>query len=186
MEHSNEPSVVESPPEVKKTKKVIDQAKLERYMASLRKEQNLSMAIIGGIVACLVGALLWALITVVTEYQIGYMAIAVGFIVGYSVRYLGKGIDQVYGIMGAGLALLGCLLGNFFSLVGFAANAENLGYLETLSSIDYSLIPTIMTETFNPMDLLFYGFAVYEGYKFSFRPITEEEIEEHATVEVEV
>lgn len=114
------------------------------------------------------------------------MAIAVGFIVGYSVRYLGKGIDQVYGIMGAGLALLGCLLGNFFSLVGFAANAENLGYLETLSSIDYSLIPTIMTETFNPMDLLFYGFAVYEGYKFSFRPITEEEIKEHATVEVEV
>lgn len=58
MEHSNEPSVVESPPEVKKTKKVIDQTKLERYMASLRKEQNLSMAIIGGIVACLVGALL--------------------------------------------------------------------------------------------------------------------------------
>ena len=34
----------------------------------------------------------------------------------------------------------------------------------------------IMKETFRPMDLLFYAIAVYEGYKFSFRQISEEEM----------
>jgi len=33
-----------------------------------------------------------------------------------------------------------------------------------------------MTATFNPMDLLFYGLAVYAGYRFSFRRISAEEL----------
>ena len=34
-----------------------------------------------------------------------------------------------------------------------------------------------MVETFHPMDLLFYGIAIYEGYRFSFRELLEDEIE---------
>lgn len=33
----------------------------------------------------------------------------------------------------------------------------------------------ILTATFQVMDLLFYAIAVYEGYRFSFRRIPEEE-----------
>lgn len=160
---------------------IVSQVKLEAYMNKLKLEQNLPMAIIAGLVACLISALIWAAVTVATEYQIGYMAIAVGFIVGFAVKFAGKGIDTIYGIIGAAFALLGCVLGNFFSIIGFVANSEGLGYLETLNMIDYSLLPEIMTEGFSPVDLLFYGFALYGGYKFAFRSITEEEILEHAT-----
>jgi len=159
----------------------INENKLNAYIEKLKLEQNLPMAILAGLVACLVGALLWAVITVATEYQIGYMAIAVGFIVGYAVRFMGKGLDPIFGVIGAAFALLGCLLGNFFSLVGFAANDMAMTYVETLGSIDYGIVPEVMMETFSPIDLLFYGFAIYEGYKFAIRPITEEEIREHAT-----
>ena len=158
----------------------INQVKLDRYIEQLKLDQNLPMGVLAGLVASVVGAILWAVITVVTEYQIGYMAIAVGFMVGYSIKIIGKGIDNIFGIIGATLALFGCLLGNFLSLVGFFANAEGLGYFETLSMIDYSVIPGVMMESFDIMDLLFYGFAIYEGYKFSFRRITDEEIIEHA------
>jgi hypothetical protein len=34
------------------------------------------------------------------------------------------------------------------------------------------MVPELMLEAFSPMDLLFYGIAVYEGYKFFFRQIT--------------
>ena len=34
-----------------------------------------------------------------------------------------------------------------------------------------------MTITFSPIDLLFYGLAIYEGYKLSFRQITRDELE---------
>src|SRR5438270_13589107 len=87
----------------------------QRYQ-ELRSEQNLPIGLLAGIFAALIGAIAWAIVTVTTEYQIGYMAIAVGFIVGYAVR-LGKGLDKIFGISGAILALFGCILGNIFSIV---------------------------------------------------------------------
>ncbi len=158
----------------------ISQEKLDQYIEQLKQEQNLPMGLVAGLVSAIVCALIWAAITVSTEYQIGIMAIALGLGVGFAIRYAGKGLDQIFGISGALFALFGCLLGNFFSIIGFIGNAEGLGYFETLSLIDFGAIPSIMMETFNPMDLLFYGIAVYEGYKFSFRELTEEEIITHA------
>jgi hypothetical protein len=148
---------------------------LSAYLDTLRSEQNLTMAIVFGLAASLLGAVLWAVITVATGYQIGYMAIAIGFMAGFAVRKGGKGVDKVFGITGAVFALLGCLLGNVLSIIGYVANSENLGYFQTLSMVDYSLIPSVMAESFSALDILLYGIAIYEGYKFSFRQITEEE-----------
>lgn len=137
----------------------------------LRQEQSLPLAILAGFGAAVVGALLWAAITLFTEYQIGWMAVGVGFLVGFAVR-LGKGIDKIFGIIGAVFALFGCVLGNFLSLIGFISKQESLGLVSTLGAIDYTKMPNAMASTFSAMDLLFYGIAVYEGYRFSFRPLT--------------
>ena len=142
----------------------------------LRIEQNLPMAIISGSIAGLIGAILWGVITVATNYQIGYMAIAIGAGVGFSMRYFGKGVDQIFGISGGLIAILSCAVGNFLSVMGFVAQAEGLGYFETLTRFDYSFLIPVMTETFSAMDILFYAFAGYEGYKFAFRVFTEKEL----------
>jgi len=162
----------------------INQEKLDRYIEQLKLEQNLPFGLIAGFLASIIGAVLWAVITVSTEYQIGYMAVAVGFLVGFAIRVAGKGLDNIFGVSGAILAIFGCLLGNFLSIVGFIASAEELGYFETLSLINYGAIPEIMIETFSPIDLLFYGVAIYEGYKFSFRKITEQQIIDHAAEKI--
>lgn len=120
--------------------------------------------------------MLWGIITVATGYQIGYMAVAIGLGVGYAVRRFGKGIDPIFGMMGAALSLFSCVLGNFLSIIGFVAHTEGLDYVETLLLIDYSFVPALMTESFSLIDLLFYGIALYQGYKFSFRVISEEDI----------
>lgn len=148
----------------------------DKALEILRTEQNLGLGIGTSFLVGLLGAALWAVVTVATEYQIGYMALAIGAGVGYTMRYFGKGIDQIFGISGAIIAVLSCFIGNFLSLVGFVANAEGLGYIETLVAIDYSLIPTAMQESFSVMDILFYGIAGYEGYKFAFRVFTNEDL----------
>lgn len=144
-------------------------------LARLRLKQNLLIAILAGVGAALISAIIWAAITVATEYQIGWMAVGVGFAVGFAVR-LGKGIDTIYGIVGAVLSLMGCLLGNFFSLLGFVSKEEGISVFELIPDIDYSLVPGAMADTFSPIDLLFYGIAIYEGYKLSFRRISEQDI----------
>lgn len=145
---------------------------------TLLDEQDLKKAILYGFLAGIVGAGIWGFVTVLTGFQIGYMAIGMGFLVGFTIRSFGNGVEPVFGYWGAGISLFSCILGNFFSLVGFVASEEGLGFIETMKLLDYSLLPEIMVETFNPIDLLFYGLALYFGYKYSFRIFSQEDMRE--------
>jgi hypothetical protein len=144
----------------------------------LRMEQNLLSGGISGVIVGVIGAILWGVITVITGFQIGYMAIGIGAIVGLAIRHFGNGIDPIFGFWGAVVSLFSVLLGNFFSIIGFIAHDQELGYFETLLGFDYSLLGTVMGLTFSIMDLVFYGIALYAGYKFSFRVITEKDLME--------
>ena len=150
----------------------------EKDLDNFKKEQNYTNGLIMGIVAGLAGATLWGIITVVTKFQIGYMAIAIGAGVGVAIKHFGKGIDKVFGITGAVIALMSCVLGNFFSSIGFIAFEQGLDFFETLFMFTMEEIISLMGYTFSPMDLFFYAIAAYEGYKFSFRSFTEKELHE--------
>lgn len=154
----------------------INQQKLETLLQQMQAQQNLPMAVLGGAIAAIVSAAIWAAITVSTHYQIGIVAIGVGFVVGYAVRMMGKGLSPAYGVVGALFALLGCVLGNFLSLVGFISIEEGMGYFEVLRMIDYALVPQLMIDTFHPMDALFYAIALYAGYRYSFHQVPEEQL----------
>jgi hypothetical protein len=134
------------------------------------------MGFMGGIGAATIGAIIWAIITATANYQIGWMAVGVGFLVGFAVRQFGKGIDTSFGIVGAALSLLGCLAGNLFSVCIVVSRQEGMAILEVLSRLNPEIVVGLMKATFSPIDLLFYGIAIYEGYKFSFRTITEGEL----------
>ncbi|HEY9060060.1 MAG TPA: hypothetical protein VIO64_06095 [Pseudobacteroides sp.] len=125
---------------------------------------NLFLGFIGGLAAALISAGVWAFITVITGYRIGLIAIGIGFLVGMCVRVLGKGNAPIYGIMGAALAFLGCFLGNIFSYYGAISNEFNITMSEAYKMIG---LFDVLKLGFKVMDLLFYGFAIYEGFKFS-------------------
>ena len=163
-------------PETQGQRLTVNESQLDELRNSLKDEQNFQLAIGIGAIVTIVCAILWAVITLATGYQIGYMAVGVGFVVGYAVRYAGKGIDQKFGVLGAVLALLGCLLGNLFSQVGFAAEYYEVSFFEVFSVLAFGDIIDIMIESFAIMDVLFYGIAIYEGYKFAFRQLTEDEL----------
>lgn len=130
--------------------------------------QNLFLGVIAGCVAAVIGAIAWALVTVATGYQIGWMAVGVGFLVGYSMKYLGKGTTLVFGVIAAVIALVGCVAGNLLTTVIMVAKQEQLSVMSLLQSLTPSIVMDLLKETSQPMDLLFYGLAIYEAYKFSF------------------
>ena len=74
-----------------------------------------ALALIGGLAASVLGAILWAAVTVTAKFQIGFMAVGMGVLVGFTVRYLGQGGTAAFGVLGAAVSLFGCLLGNLFS-----------------------------------------------------------------------
>ncbi len=155
---------------------VITAEQVEAYRQRLRSEQNLPFGILACLGAALVGAAAWALVTVTTKYQIGYMAVGVGFLVGFANRYFGKGIDKSFGFLGAAFAFLGCLLGNFLSIAYLAGGELGVSGIQVIQTLGVGNIFSIYFDNISPIDFLFYGLALYEGYRFSFRVITEEEL----------
>ena len=106
------------------------------------------------------------------------MAVGIGFLVGYTVKILGKGVSPIFGAVGGACALLGCILGNLLSICGFISANESVPLFQVMTGVlmQPKVAAEILINTFNPMDILFYAIAIYEGYKFSFRHISPEEL----------
>lgn len=165
------------------TPPALTQAQIDDIKDKLRLEQNLPLGIGMSALIAVVGAILWGVITVATKYQIGYMAVAVGFLVGYGNRYFGKGIDPVFGIVGGVFALIGCVFGNYISLIGFASQEFGVSFSTALGVIPFGEAMSAVFSEIDGFDILFYGLALYEGYRFSFRQITEDDLKNHLVME---
>ena len=143
------------------------QAEMSYAREAARSQQRLALAVAAGTIVAGSSAILWAAITATTGYQIGYMAIGVGLAVGLTVRHAGRGIDQSFAILGATLALLGCAAGNLLTGVAFIARDNQVSITQALSALDTQMALGVMQALFSPIDLLFYGIAVWEGYRLS-------------------
>lgn len=149
----------------------MDEAARRYEIEQQRMYQNMPLGFIVGTLAAVGGAVIWAVITVATGWQIGWMAVGVGFVVGHAVRAFGNGIDTSFRILGAALALFGCLLGNFLAAVGFMSQTLDISPFEVLSEVELRQLVDVMIANFRVMDLFFYGIAVYEGYRLSVREL---------------
>ena len=74
----------------------IDPERFAALQEQMLREQSLPRALFAGILAGLVAAFVWGWITKVTEYEIGWIAIGVGFLVGFAMRTFGKGVTPLY------------------------------------------------------------------------------------------
>lgn len=126
---------------------------------------NTPLAVTAGILAALVGAALWAAITVATNYQIGFMAIGVGWLCGFAVAKFGRGSGPTFGVIGGACALLGCVLGNLWTAFAVFADMDHSTFWTVATSFDYSKTFSLLSGTFDVMDVLFYGLAIWQGFQ---------------------
>ncbi len=157
-----------------------DPDKLEQYETRLRARQRLIPAIAAGFIAALLGAALWAGFTSITRFQIGIMAVAAGALCGGAVRFSGRGVDQLYGVIGAIFSLLSILTGKFVSICLLISlqSDDSVGTIMQSLFAEPSLLLDGFLDSFHPMDLLFYVAAVFTGYHMAFVRLKEEELED--------
>ena len=167
--------------EVQPEAQPVDEPMISDHQAQMafetfQSEQNFMMGTLAGFIASVVGAGAWAAVTILTDYQIGFMAVGIGILVGFGVRYTGKGMDQSFGIVAGVMSLLGCVLGNVLYISYFVADNQDVAYTAVISQLNFAIMTEMLSATFAPIDLLFYALAVYFGYKYAFRQITEQDL----------
>lgn len=144
-----------------------DQHRLQQQLGGRVEEPNFTMGLIAGMAAALLCAIVWGFISAITGFQLGIMAIGVGLVCGIAVRTFGKGSEISFQFVGALSALFGCLIGNVLCLAAWGAAELGIGTLDVLGGLGLSGAIALLGSGFGAMDLLFYGIALYCGYKYS-------------------
>ncbi|MEM7029082.1 MAG: hypothetical protein AAF629_05775 [Chloroflexota bacterium] len=79
--------------------------------------QNLKLACLGGLLGMLLGAGIWGGLGLLMGLQLSYVVVIVGLTTGIAVRILGQGQDRPFGLVGAAMTMVGCLIGAYVYLV---------------------------------------------------------------------
>src|SRR5918995_2192388 len=137
--------------------------------------QALLPAVAGGLLAAIVGGIVWGLIVILTDYEVGFVAWGIGFLAGFLVvRFAGgrKGVPlQAIAIVSS---LVGIVLGKYIAYVYFIKEAvrEQVSE-EAADSIGYfdrdvmSAFREDFSDIFSGYDLLWAGLAIFTVWRMA-------------------
>ncbi|WP_440116447.1 hypothetical protein [Paenibacillus sp. QZ-Y1] len=130
---------------------------------------KIGLPIVGGLIAAIVGGIVWAAIAAMTEYEVGLIAILIGALTGYAVvLFSNKRIATVHKIIAVIFALIGILLGKYLTVVYFAS--ELFGDVGVMGLVFDGEMISAFVETFTdyfsePVDLLFIALAIISAWQ---------------------
>ena len=152
---------------------VMRAAEAEQYSS-----EALLPAVAGGVLAALVGGIVWGLIVIVSDYEVGIVAWGIGLLAGFLVvRFAGgrKGLPlQAIAIVSS---LVGIVIGKYIAYVYFLKEfvREQIGD-EAADDISYfdgdviSLFRDDLSDVFGGFDLLWAALAVFTAWRLT-RPL---------------
>jgi hypothetical protein len=137
--------------------------------------QALLPAVTGGLLAAIVGGIVWGLIVILTDYEVGFVAWGIGFLAGFLVvRFAGgrKGVPlQAIAIVSS---LVGIVLGKYVAYVYFIKEAvreqvsdeaaDSIGYFDTDVM---SAFREDFSDVFSGYDLLWAGLAIFTAWRMA-------------------
>lgn len=129
---------------------------------------SFGVGLAAAVAAALVGAIAWAIITVVSNYRIGLVAVGIGFLVGLAIERFGGG-DRRLPVAGALIALLGCMLGYLFADAHIVGKAYGFGTFDAVNHLHR--VWSFYTGAFGVFDGIFYAIAAYAGYRYAQRGV---------------
>lgn len=130
---------------------------------------KIGMPIIGGLIAAILGGVVWAAVAAMTEYEVGLIAILVGVLCGYAVAlFSNKQIATVHKIIAVVFSLIGILLGKYLTVVYFTAQLyTDMSMMKLVFNGEMiSAFVETFTEYFSePIDLLFVVLAIVSAWQ---------------------
>lgn len=143
-----------------------DQA--EQALQTETQHPNVLMALACGVLAGLVAGAVWYLIVVITSYEIGYVAIGVGYLIGFAV-HLGAGRKRGGSLqaLSVGVTLVSLLVANYFTFLHFLRQylleQKTEGYAGEFFFVS-PFEPTFWQNLVSPIGLLIWAIALYAAF----------------------
>jgi hypothetical protein len=128
---------------------------------------KMPIALAGGVLAALLCGALWATIAVLTNLEIGYAAVGVGFATGWGV-VLGAGQKRGKNLqwLAVGCSVLGLIVGKYFivahAVITHVEGAKDVSYFDPrLVPLFFEVLPKVLT----PFDALWVFIALRVAWR---------------------
>jgi hypothetical protein len=118
-------------------------------------------------VSGLAGSAVWVAFGAATKHEIGFVAVGVGILVGWSMARVRAGWGGLP-FVAAAIALVSVLVGDVVLDIYLQADYEGIGFGEGLGTTltTPSLARDLFSAYFSPIDALFWAIATSSAYRF--------------------
>jgi drug/metabolite transporter (DMT)-like permease len=145
--------------------------------ARLVAGQSVRHALMAGTATILVFALLWTLVSDLTNRVLPYLSLALGVLVGITVRRAGQGFDWRFPTIAAVLVLVGALVGNIVIAATETSREFDTNIFVILNSVTVYTWPVFFGEVMNWADVVYALFGAAIGAFFSTRRLDRREFQ---------
>jgi hypothetical protein len=131
---------------------------------------NLVPAAVAGLAAAVAGGVAWGLIVRWTDYEIGFAAWAIGFLVGIAVLFGARGARGMHlQVLAVVLALVGILIGKYLAFVWVVRDAASSANVQVdapiFSGNTWSAFMDSKSDVWSFFDVLWIGLAVVSAFR---------------------
>lgn len=116
---------------------------------------NTFKGIIGATIGALLGMGVWVAVAVLTEHNIGYIAVLSGFLTGFLAKFFAKKSNMIIAIYAVIASVVSIFLGNALTIVYYLAEFESISFMEVLKLIDLKVLIEVIFSDFNFKDVIF-------------------------------
>ena len=134
------------------------------------KSISILFSVVAGVLASCIATVVYALYPFLFGIQLEFLAIGVGFIVGFAISKFSKRKNHILGIIGAALSLLSCVMGDVLSAIAIYSYQNNAPFFEIIANLNFSTIAEILFQIVGVENILFYLMAMTIGYVISASP----------------
>lgn len=123
--------------------------------ARLVKAQSVRGAVTASLIAIIVFCVLWVMASSLFARVFPWLTVVLGYMIGYAVRYAGRGVDWYFPVIAAGMALVGALIANVAVAASVTADELGIGTMHILRGATSMTWPVFFDEVWNVADGFF-------------------------------
>jgi hypothetical protein len=138
------------------------------HESSARPSGGNGKAIVLGFLAMILGAALWAVVTVVTAHEFSLVAIGVGALVGLTM-FAARPSSGGIAVVAALFTVIGCALGEFLAIPAYVSHKSDIAFSKVLSVEAHH--PKVYFDSLDGKTYLFWAIGAAAAFSMTFRRI---------------
>ena len=141
----------------------------------LVRAQSLRQAIMAGIIAIVVFAVMWSMLTTTVDRVYPWLTMLLGVLIGLAVRRAGQGLDWRFPVTAALLAFVGSVLAKLVIAAGTTAGEFDTSTIAVLRAVTTMTWPVFFAEAMTAADWVFAAVAAGLAAFFASRRLNRRE-----------